>query len=225
MYLAGRPDMDKTGRVRVTSDAIFIGGGGEDHALPQWLLLKYANRHGLIAGATGTGKTVTLQIMAEAFSAAGVPVFLSDVKGDLAGLALPGSETAKTHEPFTSRAAAIGFEDFAYRGFPVTFWDLFGQQGHPIRTTVAEMGPLLLSRMMQLTDAQEGVLNVAFRAADEEGLPQRPRRPNARKRRKSFGSVNTRGPSAIPARGRPRRGPRPARHRRAAGSPRRSGTR
>jgi uncharacterized protein len=163
--------MDKTGRMRVTSDAIFIGGGGENHALPQWLLLKYANRHGLIAGATGTGKTVTLQIMAEAFSAAGVPVFLSDVKGDLAGLALPGSETAKTHEAFTTRAASIGFQDYAYRGFPVTFWDLFGQQGHPIRTTVAEMGPLLLSRMMQLTDAQEGVLNVAFRAADEEGLP------------------------------------------------------
>jgi uncharacterized protein len=155
----------------VTSQALFVGGGGEDHASPQWLLLKYANRHGLIAGATGTGKTVTLQVLAEGFSAAGVPVFLSDVKGDLAGLALAGSETAKTHESFTSRAAAIGFADYRYEGFPVTFWDLFGAQGHPIRATVAEMGPLLLARMMQLTDAQEGVLNVAFRAADEEGLP------------------------------------------------------
>jgi DNA helicase HerA-like ATPase len=135
------------------------------------LLLKYANRHGLIAGATGTGKTVTLQVLAEGFSAAGVPVFLSDVKGDLAGLAQAGSEAAKTHEPFTSRARTIGFEGYRYDGFPVTFWDIFGEQGHPIRTTVAEMGPLLLSRMMQLTDAQEGVLNVAFRAADEEGLP------------------------------------------------------
>jgi DNA helicase HerA-like ATPase len=158
-------------RWRVSTDAIFVGGGGEGHAEPQWLLLKYANRHGLIAGATGTGKTVTLQILAEGFSAAGVPVFLSDVKGDLAGLAQSGSETAKTHEGFTSRAATIGLADYAYTGFPVTFWDLFGQQGHPIRATVAEMGPLLLSRMMQLTEAQEGVLNVAFRAADEEGLP------------------------------------------------------
>jgi uncharacterized protein len=155
----------------VTSEAVFVGGGGEDYVLPQLLLLKYANRHGLIAGATGTGKTVTLQILAEGFSAAGVPVFLSDVKGDLAGLAQPGSETAKTHEGFTSRAGMIGLEDYRYESFPVTFWDLFGQQGHPIRTTVAEMGPLLLSRMMQLSEAQEGVLNVAFRAADEEGLP------------------------------------------------------
>jgi DNA helicase HerA-like ATPase len=155
----------------VTTDAVFVGGGGEDYALPQWLLLKYANRHGLIAGATGTGKTVTLQVLAEGFSAAGVPVFMSDVKGDLAGLAQPGSETAKTHEAFTTRAATIGLADYSYTGFPVTFWDLFGEQGHPIRTTVAEMGPLLLARMMQLTDAQEGVLNVAFRAADDEGLP------------------------------------------------------
>ena len=155
----------------MASEAVFVGGGGEDYALPQWLLLKYANRHGLIAGATGTGKTVTLQILAEGFSAAGVPVFLSDVKGDLAGLAQPGSETAKTHEPFTKRAGIIGLADYRYQGFPVTFWDLFGEQGHPIRATVAEMGPLLLSRMMQLSEAQEGVLNVAFRAADEEGLP------------------------------------------------------
>jgi uncharacterized protein len=155
----------------VTTDAVFVGGGGDRHGQPQNLLLKYANRHGLIAGATGTGKTVTLQILAESFSAAGVPVFLADVKGDLAGLARPGSETAKTHAPFTSRAETIGFQDYRYEAFPVTFWDLFGEQGHPIRTTVAEMGPLLLSRMLELTDAQEGVLNIAFRVADEEGLP------------------------------------------------------
>jgi uncharacterized protein len=150
--------------------AIFVGGGGEAYGEPQQLLLGYGNRHGLIAGATGTGKTVTLQILAEGFSAAGVPVFLSDVKGDLSGLSMPGSPTAKLHEPFMKRAATIGL-DLQYRAFPVTFWDLFGQQGHPIRATVAEMGPLLLSRLLELTEAQEGVLNVAFRLADEEELP------------------------------------------------------
>ncbi len=149
---------------------IFVGGGGDGHALPQTLLLKYGNRHGLIAGATGTGKTVTLQILAEGFSAAGVPVFLSDVKGDLSGLAAAGSASHKLHEPFMARAKTIGL-DLHYRAFPVLFWDLFGEQGHPIRTTVAEMGPLLLSRLLELTDPQEGVLNVAFRLADEEGLP------------------------------------------------------
>ncbi|WP_369757652.1 MULTISPECIES: helicase HerA-like domain-containing protein [Falsihalocynthiibacter] len=149
---------------------IFVGGGGEDYAAPQFLKLKYANRHGLIAGATGTGKTVTLQILAESFSKAGVPVFLSDVKGDLAGLAVAGSATAKPHDSFTARAKQIGFSDYAYRSFPVTFWDLFGEQGHPIRTTVAEMGPLLLARMLELSEAQEGILNIAFRLADEEGL-------------------------------------------------------
>ncbi|WP_051108224.1 helicase HerA-like domain-containing protein [Yoonia vestfoldensis] len=132
--------------------------------------LDKANRHGLVAGATGTGKTVTLQIMAEGFSAAGVPVFLSDVKGDLSGLAQAGSATGKLHEPFMKRAATIGL-DLQYGAFPVTFWDIFGRQGHPIRATVAEMGPLLLARLMDLTDVQEGVLNVAFRVADEEGLP------------------------------------------------------
>ena len=150
--------------------SIFVGGGGDGYGLPQQLLLKYGNRHGLIAGATGTGKTVTLQVLAEGFSAAGVPVFMADVKGDLAGLAASGSATHKLHGPFTERAAKIGL-DLQYRAFPVTFWDLFGQQGHPIRATVAEMGPLLLSRLLELTEAQEGVLNVAFRLADEEGLP------------------------------------------------------
>ncbi|SFK62120.1 helicase HerA-like domain-containing protein [Shimia haliotis] len=150
---------------------IFIGGGGEAYGDKQGLTLKYANRHGLVAGATGTGKTVTLQILAEGFAAAGVPVFLSDVKGDLSGLAAAGSETFKLHQAFTDRAVKIGFDDYAYRGFPVTFWDLFGEQGHPVRTTVSEMGPLLLSRLMELTEAQEGVLNIAFRLADEKGLP------------------------------------------------------
>lgn len=152
------------------SDSIFLGGGGDAYADPQVMLMKYANRHGLIAGATGTGKTVTLQILAEGFSAAGVPVFLSDVKGDLSGLAASGSEDFKLHKPFMDRAETIGL-DLQYNAFPVTFWDLFGQQGHPIRTTVAEMGPLLLARLLELSEAQEGVLNVAFRVADEEGLP------------------------------------------------------
>ncbi|EEX10805.1 ATP/GTP-binding site motif A [Ruegeria lacuscaerulensis ITI-1157] len=153
------------------TDKIFVGGGGKDYAHPQGLNLKYANRHGLIAGATGTGKTVTLQILAEGFSEAGVPVFLADVKGDLSGLAKPGSETHKLHDAFMSRARTIGFSDYHYAACPVTFWDLFGEQGHPVRTTVTEMGPLLLSRLLELSEAQEGILNIAFRVADEEGLP------------------------------------------------------
>ncbi|MCZ0811050.1 MAG: helicase HerA-like domain-containing protein [Pseudomonadota bacterium] len=150
---------------------IFIGGGGEGYDTRQGLSLKYANRHGLIAGATGTGKTVTLQILAEGFSAAGVPVFLSDVKGDLSGLAEAGSPDGKLHGAFMKRNETIGFDDFTYDAFPVTFWDIFGEQGHPVRTTLAEMGPLLLSRLMDLSDAQEGIMNIAFRVADEEGMP------------------------------------------------------
>ena len=153
------------------TDRIFVGGGGESYAEKQWMLLKYGNRHGLIAGATGTGKTVTLQILAENFSNVGVPVFLADVKGDLSGLAVPGSPQHKLHEALTSRATKIGFEDFGYEDFPVVFWDMFGEKGHPVRTTISEMGPLLLARLMELTEAQEGVLNIAFRMADEEGLP------------------------------------------------------
>ncbi len=153
------------------SETIFIGGGGPDYGEKQELILKYANRHGLVAGATGTGKSVTLQIMAESFSANGVPVFLSDVKGDLAGLARSGSPDFKLHDAFTKRAAQIGFDDFTYNAFPVTFWDLYGEQGHPIRTTVSEMGPLLLSRLLELSEPQEGILNIAFRVSDEEGLP------------------------------------------------------
>ncbi len=149
---------------------IFIGGGGEGYSTAQGLDLGYANRHGLIAGATGTGKTVTLQILAEGFSAAGVPVFLSDVKGDLSGLAAPGSADFKLHDAFLDRAQRIGLTDYAYQHFPVTFWDLFGEQGHPVRTTVAEMGPLLLSRLLELSEAQEGVMNIAFRVADEQGM-------------------------------------------------------
>ena len=149
---------------------IFVGGGGDGYSEAQTLLLKYGNRHGLIAGATGTGKTVTLQILAEGFSAAGVPVFMSDVKGDLSGLGASGSADHKLHDAFVKRSATIGL-DLVYRAFPVTFWDMYGEQGHPVRATVAEMGPLLLSRLLGLTDPQEGVLNVAFRLADEEQLP------------------------------------------------------
>jgi DNA helicase HerA-like ATPase len=163
--------LEPAGKGRAVQDRIFIGGGGADYAEAQGLTLKYANRHGLIAGATGTGKTVTLQILAEGFSDAGVPVVLSDVKGDLSGLAAAGSASFKLHDAFMSRAEKIGFSDYRYDAFPVTFWDLFGEQGHPVRTTVAEMGPLLFSRLMDLSEAQEGVLNIAFRVADEEGLP------------------------------------------------------
>ena len=150
---------------------VFAGGGGEGYGEKQHLLLKYANRHGLIAGATGTGKTVTLQILAEGLSKAGVPVFMSDVKGDLSGLAAAGSTDHKLHDAFAKRAATIGFDDYSYEAFPVTFWDLYGEKGHPVRTTVSEMGPLLLSRLLELSEAQEGILNIAFRVADEEALP------------------------------------------------------
>ena len=134
---------------------------------PEYLNLKLANRHGLITGATGTGKTVTLQILAEGFSNAGVPVFCSDIKGDLSGIAAKGDEK----DFLTKRASDIGFaEDYRLEQFPAVFWDLFGDQGHPIRATVTELGPLLLSRLMDLTDAQEGVLNIAFKIADDEGM-------------------------------------------------------
>ncbi|MEM9472020.1 MAG: helicase HerA-like domain-containing protein [Pseudomonadota bacterium] len=130
------------------------------------LFLKLANRHGLITGATGTGKTVTLQILAEGFSAAGVPVFAADIKGDLSGISREG----EPKDFLLKRANQIDFDDYGFEAFPTVFWDLFGKQGHPIRTTITEMGPLLISRLMGLTDAQEGALNIAFRIADEEGL-------------------------------------------------------
>ncbi len=146
------------------ADSIYIGKG-QQH--PQALVLRRANRHGLIAGATGTGKTVTLQTLAEGFSREGVPVFLSDVKGDIAGMAMAGSADAGWT---AKRAAEIGLTDYGYDACPVVFWDLFGEQGHPVRTTISEMGPLLLSRLMALNDTQEGVLQVAFRYADDLGL-------------------------------------------------------
>ncbi len=145
---------------------IFIGGTSAPPLRQQFLNLKLANRHGMIAGATGTGKTVTLQILAEGFSKAGVPVFMADVKGDLSGLSQPGTPNPKLAE----RAETIGLEAYEFGAPPVVFWDLFGKQGHPIRTTVSEMGPLLLSRLLELNDTQEGVLAVAFQLADDEGL-------------------------------------------------------
>jgi DNA helicase HerA-like ATPase len=148
-------------------DGIFIGKSANG---PELLNLKRANRHGLIAGATGTGKTVTLQGLVEGFSIAGVPTFVADVKGDLAGMAMAGSPQSKTHEIFAGRAAEIGQEGWAYKDNPTQFWDLFGEQGHPIRTTVSEMGPLLLSRLMDLNEVQEGVLTIAFHVADKDGL-------------------------------------------------------
>ena len=147
---------------------IFLGlaANGEK----QHLDLSRANRHGLVAGATGTGKTVTLQGLAESFSAEGVPVFVADVKGDLSGIAMPGSPTFKHADKLEGRAAELGMEDYAYSDNPAVFWDLYGEQGHPIRTTVSEMGPLLLSRLLDLNDTQEGVLQIVFRHADENGL-------------------------------------------------------
>ncbi|MEM1106110.1 MAG: helicase HerA-like domain-containing protein [Pseudomonadota bacterium] len=148
---------------------LFIGGGGPDQTDAQTLLLNRANRHGLVAGATGTGKTVTLQILAEGFSAAGVPVFCADVKGDLSGISQSGSADHKLHEKLVSRAEKIGFDDYGYSDVPTIFWDVFGEQGHPVRATIAEMGPLLLARLMDLTETQEGVLTIAFEYADDQG--------------------------------------------------------
>ncbi|HEX2794959.1 MAG TPA: helicase HerA-like domain-containing protein [Croceicoccus sp.] len=148
--------------------AIFLGLA--DNGEQQWLNLSRANRHGLIAGATGTGKTVTLQGIAESFSANGVPVFVADVKGDLSGIAMAGSPTFKHADKLESRARELGIADYAYSDNPAIFWDLYGEQGHPIRTTVSEMGPLLLSRLLDLNETQEGVLNIAFHWADEQGL-------------------------------------------------------
>ena len=148
--------------------AIFLGRNEAGDA--QELRLDRANRHGLIAGATGTGKTVTLQGLAESFSAQGVPVFVADVKGDLAGLAVPGSPKFKHADKLEGRAAELGMDDYAYADFPVIFWDLFGEKGHPVRTTVSEMGPLLLARLLDLNETQEGVLQIVFRYADDNGL-------------------------------------------------------
>ena len=137
---------------------------GKSHK-PELLTLKLANRHGLVTGATGTGKTVTLQVMAEGFARAGVPVFAADIKGDLSGIGAPGD----AKPPFVKRADELGVP-YEPEQFSTVFWDLFGEQGHPIRATVSEMGPLLLARLLDLNDTQEGVLNIAFRIADEQGL-------------------------------------------------------
>jgi DNA helicase HerA-like ATPase len=141
---------------------IFVG----QSIKPEYLALALANRHGLVTGATGTGKTVTLQVLAEGFSRAGVPVFAADIKGDLSGI----SQMGEAKDALVERAAGMGFK-YEVDQSPTVFWDLFGQQGHPIRATVTEMGPLLLSRLLDLNDVQEGVLNVAFKIADDEGLP------------------------------------------------------
>ena len=144
------------------SEELTIAKGSQLHAI----LPRMANRHGLIAGATGTGKTVTLRVIAESFSRIGVPVVMADVKGDLSGIAAPGQENPKISE----RVAHLGLEDFQFGGYPVTFWDLYGEQGHPVRTTISEMGPLLLSRLLKLNETQGGVFNLVFKVADDNGM-------------------------------------------------------
>ncbi len=144
------------------ADPILIAKDSEEI----YLLPKMSNRHGLIAGATGTGKSVTLRVMAEAFSKLGIPVFMADVKGDLAGICQPGGDNPKVAE----RASQFGFNDFDYTAFPVMFWDVFGEQGHPLRTTISEMGPVLLTRILNLNDTQGGVLSLVFKVADDNGL-------------------------------------------------------
>lgn len=141
---------------------ILIGKGEQ----PVHLLARYANRHGLIAGATGTGKTISLLVLAEGFSRMGVPVFIADVKGDVAGLALPGA----TNEKIQQRVAQIGIKDYIHEANPVLFWDLYGKAGHPVRTTVSEIGPTLLGRILELNDTQSGVLDIAFKLADDQAL-------------------------------------------------------
>src|SRR5688572_30847669 len=141
---------------------IFVAKGAQE----RFLLPNMANRHGLIAGATGTGKTVTLKVIAEQFSALGVPVFLADVKGDLSGLAKAGTENPKLKE----RIEKLGLGDFQFKNSPVEFWDLFGENGNHLRATVSDMGPLLFSRLLNLNETQAGVLNIAFKIADDTGL-------------------------------------------------------
>jgi hypothetical protein len=131
-----------------------------------YLLPQMANRHGLVAGATGTGKTVTLQVMAEAFSRIGVPVFAADIKGDLSGISQSGTENPK----ITERVNKLKLDNFSFSACPVTFWDVLGEEGHPVRATISEMGPLLLGRLLNLNDTQEGVLTLVFKIADDNGL-------------------------------------------------------
>jgi DNA helicase HerA-like ATPase len=143
-------------------DRILIGKGEQ----PVHLLAKYGNRHGLVAGATGTGKTVSLLVLAEGFSRLGVPVFMADVKGDVAGLALAGI----TNEKIQQRVAQIGIEGYTNEANPVLFWDLYGKDGHPVRTTISEIGPSLLGRILEINDVQTGMLEIAFKLADDQGL-------------------------------------------------------
>jgi len=149
--------------MEATAEPMLIAQAPEE---PLFLLPGMSNRHGLVAGATGTGKTVTLQVMAEHFSAIGVPVFAADVKGDLSGISQAGVDGPKIAE----RLKRIGVTDFKFRASPVTFWDVFGEQGHPVRATVSEMGPLLFSRLLGLNDTQSGVLTLVFKIADDNGL-------------------------------------------------------
>src|SRR5690242_15049108 len=163
LYIPGNRAVDEW-RERITdmADPLLIAKAGTTDLN---LLPALSNRHGLITGATGTGKTVTLQTMAEQFSRIGVPVFMADVKGDLSGIAAAGGNNPKV----TERAKALGVE-LRYEACPVVFWDVFGKQGHPIRATVSDLGPLLLSRLLDLNDTQAGVLTLAFKVADDAGL-------------------------------------------------------
>ncbi len=145
------------------ADPLLIAKGDD----PLYLLPGMSNRHGLVAGATGTGKTVTLQVMAESFSRIGVPVFAADVKGDLSGISQPGQDNPKLQD----RVKKLGLDGLQLcRPVPVTFWDVFGEQGHPVRATISEMGPLLISRILNLNDTQSGVLALVFKIADDNGL-------------------------------------------------------
>jgi len=181
------------------SQGLFIAG---DPA-PVYLLPGMANRHGLVAGATGTGKTVTLRVLAEQFSDAGVPVFLADIKGDLGGMPLAG----EVNDRIARRVEELGLTDFQTAGFPTVFWDVFGENGHPVRTTVTEMGPLLLARLLQLNETQSSVLQVLFKLADEEGLLLldlkdlvalvRHASANAKELRQRYGSLSTQSLGAI----------------------------
>ncbi|MCB1637574.1 MAG: DUF853 family protein, partial [Thiothrix sp.] len=144
-------------------NGILIGKGSRQQI---FLNPRYANRHGLIAGATGTGKTVTLQILAEGFSRLGVPVFMADIKGDLSGMGAAGTENPKV----SRRVADIGITDFRFEGYPTVFWDMAGVQGHPVHATLSDMGPLLLSRLLELNETQDGLLNIAFKFADDQGM-------------------------------------------------------
>jgi len=153
----------------LTDDKLFLGASrNPDDSInkAEYLELKFGNRHGLVTGATGTGKTVTLQVLAESFSNAGVPVFCADIKGDLSGIAAMG----EAKDFLAKRAEQVGLDPYDFQEFPVIFWDLYGEKGHRVRTTIADMGPLLLARLMDASEAQEGVLNIAFKIADQGGL-------------------------------------------------------